>query len=159
MAAVPVVRSSGSLPGVTARLALAALVILLAALVLGSPRLVPLSLVLAVAGYETQLAWDDAPLDAAAPVLAAGLYLVAELAYWSLEERDRAPGDPGEGLRRAAFVAALGAGALVMGASLLALVDAVQAQSLAFDVLGAAAAAAVLAAIVLVSHGRGRTSE
>ena len=65
----------------------------------------------------------------------------AELAYWSLDERSRGAGDPGEGLRRAAFVALLGGRARSSSrALLLALVDAVRARGLALDLVGAIAA-------------------
>ena len=139
------------------RVAALALVVLVAALVLGWTLLVPAGIVLAGALYGLQLAFDDEPLDSAAPVLAAALLLTAELAYWSIEERERIPGDPGDGLRHAGFVATLGVAALLLGGALLALVDRVRAESVALDVLGAIAAAGALAAVVLAARGRGRT--
>jgi hypothetical protein len=140
------------------RVAAVALLVLVAALVLGWSPLVPVAIALAGGIYATQLAVDEAALDSAAPVIAAALVLVTELAYWSLEERDRVPGDPGDGLRHGAFVALLAIGALLAGALLLALVDAVRAESLALDVVGAAAAAAILAAVVVTTRSRGRSS-
>jgi hypothetical protein len=128
---------------------------LVAALVLGWPSLVPVAVALAGGIYALELAIDDVPLDVAAPAVAVGLLLAAELAYWSLDERERAVGDPGQGLRRAAFVALLGVATLVVAGVLLALVDALRARGLALDVLGAIAAVAVLVAIVL--PGRQRT--
>jgi hypothetical protein len=151
-------RSDGS-GGADARVAAVSLVALVLALVSGWSALVPLSLALAGAAYGVQLALDDAPLDAGAPLVAAGLLVAAELAYWSLEERDRVPGDPGQGLRRVAFVAASGVGALLVGALLLALVDSVHARGLALDVAGAFAAAAALTVILLAASGRGRSSQ
>ena len=74
--------------------------------------------------------------------------LAAELAYWSLDERERVPGEAGEGLRRAGFVALLGLGAFLVGATVLALADAIGGGGLALDFLGAAAAVAALFAIV-----------
>lgn len=139
------------------RVAAVALLVLIAALALGWSPLVPVAIAAVGGLYAAQLAVDDASLDAAAPVVATGLLLVTELAYWSLEERERVPGDPGDGLRHAAFVALLAVGALVVGALLLALVDEIQAEGLALDVLGAAAGAAILAAIALAAGGRGRT--
>ncbi len=141
------------------RVAAAALVALVAALVLGWAPLVPLAIATVGGLYAAELALDDASLDAAAPVVASGLLLATELAYWSLEERERVPGDPGAGLRRASFVAVLGLGALLAGASLLALVDAVRAEGLALDVVGALAAASILAAVGLAARGHGRESE
>ena len=159
VAAVPVARASGSLQNASVRVAAVALVVLFAALVLGWSPLVPVAIAIAAGSYATQLAVDDAALDTAAPVVATALVLVAELAYWSLEERERVPGDPGDGLRHATFVAILAIAALLAGAALLALVDAVRAESLALDVLGATAAAAVLAAVVIAARGRSRTSQ
>lgn len=137
---------------VGARVAAIAVVALIAALVLGWSWLLPASL-LALGGlYATQLAVDDAGLDGASPLIAAGLYVTAELGHWSLEERERVPADPGEALRRAGFVAVLGLGALLAAAALLALVDVVSAGGLAVDVLGAGAAAAALLVVVLFAR-------
>ncbi len=137
---------------------IAALLVLLAALVNSWPALVPVSLVLLGGVYGMQLAVDDAPLDAAVVLVAAGLVVTAELAYWSLEERERVKTEPGEAFRRLALVAVLGLGALAVAALPLALVDVVRARGLAVDILGALAATAVLVAVVLAARGSGRTS-
>jgi hypothetical protein len=139
------------------RLAAVALVALVAAIVLGWSPLVAASLVVVGGVYATQLAIDDAALDSAAPAFAAGLLMTAELAYWSLEERERVHGEAGAGLRHAAFVAGLGVATLLVASVLLVFVDAVRTKGLAVDLLGAAAAAAALFAIVLVARGHGRT--
>lgn len=119
--------------------------------------LIPVALVLVGGIYAAQLAIDDAPLDAASPVAAVGLMVTAELAYWSLEERDHVQGQAGSGFRRAVFVAVLGVGTLLVASMLLVLVDAVRTKGLALDLLGAAAAAAALFTIVIVARGHGRT--
>jgi hypothetical protein len=99
------------------------------------------------AGYAAELAVDDAALDLAAPAVAVGLFLAAELAYWSLDERIRTAGDPGQSLRRTAFVA-LGATAIfVVSSVLLVLADEIRARGLALDLIGAVAAVGVLVAI------------
>ena len=126
----------------------------MAAIVLGWPTLVAASLVLLGGMYGAELAIDDAPLDAATPFFAGGLLLVAELAYWAIEEREPISTDPGENLRRLAFVALLGLGALLTAALLLALVDVTRAGGLAIDLIGAAAAAAALLAVVLFNRRR-----
>ena len=77
------------------------------------------------------------------------MLLAAELAYWSLDERNRARGDAGDGLRRAALVALGGVAAVVVAGALLVLVDAVRTRGLALDLLGAFAAVAVLATMLL----------
>ncbi len=139
------------------RVAIVALLALFAALVRGWAPLLPTALVLLGALYGAQLAIDDAQVDIAAPLVATGLVLVAELGYWSLEEREQVTGEPGDSLRRLAFVALLALGTLVVTASLLALVDAVRASGLTLDLLGAAAAAVALVAIVLAARDLART--
>jgi hypothetical protein len=149
---VPLARGSDAVQETGLRVAAIALVALLAALVLGWSWLLPASLLVLGGLYAAQLGVDDATLDAVAPVFAAGLFVTAELGYWSLEERERVQAEAGEDLRRAGFVAAFGLGALIVGSGLLALVDAVRAGGLVVDVLGAAAAAAAVLAIVLFSR-------
>ena len=126
-------------------------------LAFGWARLVPLSLVALGGMYALQLAIDDEPLDASAPLVAAGLLLTAELAYWSCEERDGVRAERGETLRRVGLLAGLAVASVLLATTLLALVDAVRTQSLALDVLGAAAAAGTLVLVVLLA--RRATSE
>ena len=127
---------------------------LVGGIVLGWTALVPFAAALAGGLYGVELAIADAPLDIAAPVVAAALLFCVELSYWSLEERSRWRGDPGEVLRRAALVALLGVGALLVAAALLALVDAVRARGLALDLLGALAAVTALATVLVAARGR-----
>lgn len=155
LVAVPFARGSDEATQIGLRLAPVALAALAAALVLGWAWLVPVSIVLAGSFYAVQLVVDDAPLDAATPVLAAGLLLTAELAYWSLEEREGVRVERGELLRRIAFVALLAVAALVVAAALLALVDAVRVRGLAVDLVGAVAAATVLFAVLVAARGHG----
>ena len=131
---------------------------LLAALVLAWPSLVAATLVLVGGLYGAQLAMDGEPLDSAVVLFAAGVVVTAELAYWSLEEREGVRGEEGESARRLAFVMLLGGAALAVGAVLLALVDVVRASGLAVDVLGTVAAAAALLAVVIAARERARTS-
>jgi hypothetical protein len=126
-----------------------AVVALVAALVLGWPRLVPVAFGLLGGAYALYLSVDGAPLDGTAPAFAAGVLVVAELAYWSLEERDEVHAEPGEGLRRLGFVALMGASALLLSGGVLALADVARTRGLAVDVLGASAAAAVLLVVLL----------
>lgn len=130
----------------------------MAAIVLGWSPLVPLAVALVGGTYAVELAIDDAPLDVSVPVIALSLLFAAELAYWSLDERHRAPGDVGQGLRRAALVALGGVAAVVVAGGLLVLVDEVRTRGLALDVLGAFAAVAVLATLLLSSR-RDRSSD
>jgi len=129
-----------------------------AAIVLGWSPLVPVAVALVGGTYAVELAIDDAPLDVSVPVIALSLLFAAELAYWSLDERCKATGDVGQGLRRAALVALGGVAAVVVAGGLLVLVDAVRTRGLALDVLGAVAAVAVLATL-LFSSRRERSSD
>jgi hypothetical protein len=129
-----------------------------AAIVLGWSPLVPVAVALVGGTYAVELAIDDAPLDVSVPVIALSLLFAAELAYWSLDERCKATGDVGQGLRRAALVALGGVAAVVVAGGLLVLVDAVRTRGLALDVLGAVAAVAVLATLLLSSR-RERSSD
>ena len=129
---------------------------LVVAVVLGWSPLVPVAVALVGGTYAVELAIDDAPLDVSVPVIALGLLLAAELAYWSVDERCRAPGDAGQGVRRAALVALGGVAAVVVSGGLLVLVDAVRARGLALDLLGALAAAAVLAIVFVAARTQSR---
>ena len=152
MAAVPVARGDETFQEFDVRVAAVAFVALLAAIVQGWSWLVPAAIALGGGSYAVELAIDDAPLDVAAPVVAVGLLLVAELAYWSLDERRRVPGDPGQGLRRAALVALWAVGALVVANALLALADEVRGGGIALDLVGATAAFAALAIVVFAAR-------
>jgi hypothetical protein len=139
------------------RITVLALLALVASLALGWPALLPVSLVGLGGLYAAQLAVDDATLDGAAPLFAAGLLAAAELGYWSLEEREPATASPGEALRRVGFVALLVLAASVVAGVLLAVVDGVRAGGLAVDLVGALAAALVLT-VVVGAHRAGRAT-
>lgn len=156
--AVSLVRAEGSGRDAVVRVALVALVALLAVLVFGWASLVPVPLALAGGVYAVQLAIDDAAVDVVAPVFAAGLLVAAELAYWSIDERERVTGEPGDGLRRLALVAGLGALALVVSVVLLAVADTIRARGLGVDVAGAAAAALALLSVVALTRSGDSTS-
>lgn len=158
LAALPLARASGGVHHAGLRIAVIALVLLAVILVLALPSAVPIPFVVVAGIYGAQLAVDDAPLDVAAPAFAAGLVVAVELAYWSLDTRDRVRGMPGDDLRRVAYVAALGIGVLFVSAVLLALADAIRARGLGVDVLGALAAASALLAVVWFARGRGGPS-
>jgi hypothetical protein len=155
LAALPLARGSGGVDHAGLRVVAVAVVALAAILVVGIPSLIPAPFVLVGAVYAAQLAVDDVPLDVAAPAFAAGLLVGAELAYWSLDERMRFEGEPGDDLRRLAYVAALGVGTLLVSSALLVLADALRTRGLGIDVLGAAAAALALLAVIVFARGRG----
>lgn len=137
---------------VGARLVALALLALVGAIVLGWSSLVSVSLLLLGAAYATHLAADDPALDVRAPLVAAGLLVTAELAYWSLEEREEIRAERGESLRHLGVVTLLALGGLVAGSALLAVADLARADGLAIDLLGAAAAAGALLVVVLYAR-------
>jgi hypothetical protein len=150
---LPTTRGDDTFQAGGVRVGALAVLALVAAVVLGWTALVPVALALAGGLYGVELAIAAAPLDLAAPAVAAALFLSAELAYWSLEERTRWRGDAGAGPRRVAVVAVLAVAAFFVAAVLLALVDAVRARGLALDLLGALAAVIVLASVVVAARG------
>ena len=154
MAALPLARGDETFQAVDARVAAVAFIALVAAIVRGWPALVPVAVTLVGGTYAAELAVDDAPLDLAAPAVAVGLFLAAELAYWSLDERSRSGGDAGIGLRRAALVAASGVAIFVASSGLLVVVDEVRARGLALDLAGVLAAVGVLAACLATARGQ-----
>jgi len=134
------------------RLVAVGLLALMAAVVLGWSSLVAVSLVLLGSAYAVHFALDDPTLDTHAPVVAAGLLLAAELAYWSLEQLQRVRTESRDQLRHLAVVAALGLGGLFVGAVLLAVADVVHTRGLAVDLFGAVAAASALLLLVLIAR-------
>ena len=152
MAAVPLARGDDTFQAVDVRVAAVAFVALVASVVRGWPVLVPVALTLVGGAYAAELAVDDAPLVLAVPAIAVGLFLAAELAYWSLDERRRSVGEAGMGLRRAALVAASGLAIVLASSVLLVVIDEVRARGLALDLTGALAAVSVI--VIVVALGR-----
>ena len=126
--------------------------LLAAGLALRIPVAVPLAVVALGAGYGVALGVEGGAIDARAPVLAAALFLLAELAYWSLELREAVADEPGAYGRRVGLLSALALGALAVGAGLLALVDAGERGGVALEALGAFAAVAALAIVALATR-------
>jgi hypothetical protein len=154
---LPLARGSEDVFPVGLRVAIVALLALVAALVLAQAWLVTASLLLLGSAYAMHLAVDDAPLDLAVVLVAAGVLVTAEFAYWSLEAREEVKGEPGDSVYRLAFVGFLGVAAAVVAVVLLGLVDIVRARGLAVDLFGAMAAAAVLVAVLAAASGRVRS--
>ena len=130
--------------------------LLAAGLALRQPVAVPLAVLALGAGYAVSLGVEGGALDARAPALAAALFLLAELAYWSLELRDAVADEPGAYLRRIGLLSALALGALAVGAGLLAIVDAGERGGVALEALGAFAAVAALAIVALATRQQPR---
>jgi hypothetical protein len=124
-----------------------------AGLALRLPLTVPLAVLALGAGYGVSLGVEGGALDTRAPALGAALFLLAELAYWSLELREAVADEPGAYLRRVGLLSALALGALAVGAGLLAVVDAGERGGVALEALGAVAAVAALAIVALATRG------
>jgi hypothetical protein len=152
VAATPIARGDATFQKVDVRIAAVAFLALVAAVVRGWPVLVPVAIGLVGVGYAAELAVDNAALDLAAPAVAVGLFLAAELAYWSLDERIVTSGDPGQSLRRTALVALSATAIFVVGSVLLTLADEIRARGLALDLIGAAAAVGVLVAVLATAR-------
>ena len=132
----------------TTSLAVAALA---AALVLRRPAAVPAAIVLLASPYVAIVALEAEGIDTAAPALAAALYLVAELAYWSLELRGHISDEPGTYLRRASVLAGLVLLTIALGTGVLGLAQVIAARGTAVDALGAVAAAGAIALLALAA--------
>jgi hypothetical protein len=126
--------------------------VLAVGLLLRTHTVVPASIVLVGGEYALVLSVDDSSLDTRAAVVAAGLLVTAELAYWSLELRAEITDEPGSYARRLSVLALLGLGALTLSGLLVAAVDLAGREGLAVEIAGATAAFA--AVVLLWSLGR-----
>jgi hypothetical protein len=129
-----------------------ALVVLLVGLAFRVPAAVPVAIFVLGAEYAAMLAVEDDVLDPRAPVLAAALFAIAELAYWSLELREAVADEPGTYLRRLGLLSGLTLGALALGELLLALVDLGERGGIAIEAIGVVAAVAALAIVAVAGR-------
>jgi hypothetical protein len=117
------------------------------------PSLLVLGLAGVGAAYAVFLALRTGGVDANAPAVGAGLFVAAELGFWSLEPRLRTVL-----LRRLVFIVLLGLGSALVG-SLILVASAGVSGGVGLEALGVVAAVAVLGAIaVLAVRARGSTS-
>jgi hypothetical protein len=127
--------------------------VLAVVLLLGLPQLVAASAALVGGGYAASLAIGEGGVDLAAPLVAAGLLLTCELAFWAHDIHATSPDEPGLRGLHAAWLSLLTLGTLAVGVALVTLVDVARLDGLAVEALGAAAALGV-AAVLLVSARR-----
>ncbi|HEX5248036.1 MAG TPA: hypothetical protein VFW14_00085 [Gaiellales bacterium] len=106
------------------------------------------SVALAAAAYAAALALAGGPTDQAAPLVAAGLVIAAEVGQWAVELARPAAVDRGIVPRRAASIVLLAAAGAAAGSALL-LVSHAAAGGIFLTAAGLAAAAA---AMVLVTR-------
>lgn len=121
-------------------------------LVRGQDELLGSALGLAGIGYAAAIVVHGSGVDAAAPLVGAGLLLCGELAAWSLDERVTVAAGRPFLLVRAAAVAALAGAGLAVGALVVSLAAAPVGSGLAWTVLGAAAAVLVVALAARVAR-------
>jgi hypothetical protein len=133
-----------------------ALILLLAGLLLRIPAAIPAALGVLGAEYAALLAVEEGVLDSRAPVLAAALFAIAELGYWSLELRDAVADEPGTYLRRLGLLSGLALGALAVGELMLVLVDVSERGGIAIEAVGVVAAVAALAIVAASARGEPR---
>jgi hypothetical protein len=123
-------------------------------LVIRRPIGIPAAIVLLAAPYVAVLGFEVDGLDTRAPLIAALLFTVAELAYWSLELRKTLADEPGTYFRRLALLAALAMGTIAGGTVVLVVAEQVAADGPAFELAGAAAAVGAIALLALAVDKR-----
>jgi hypothetical protein len=134
-----------------------ALLVLAASLVAGSTSGIAWTLALVAAAYATALAVRGSDsVDAGAPLVGAGLLVLAELAYWSLERRGPGYEETRVVVRRLAALGALAFGSILLGAFVVVVTAAPLGGGLAWDVVGVAAGGATLAIVYYLARA-GRT--
>ena len=123
-------------------------------LALRRPIVIPGAILVLAAPYVAALGFEIDGIDTRAPLLAALLFVVAELAYWSLELRGTLADEPGTYLRRVALLAAMAVATIAGGTVVLVVVERVAARGIAIDLLGAVAAVGAIALLALAAVRR-----
>jgi len=130
----------------------AAVVLLALAVALSATSLLPWPIVALAGLYAWTLGGGS--VDQWAPMYAAGLLVVAELAYWSTELRGRAQDAEQLTERRAGLIVTLAIVAVAAGGLILAATSLRIGSGVATDVLGVAAAVAALAVVAGLARSR-----
>ena len=130
----------------------AAAVLLAVTLVVRRPEGIAAALLLLGAAYAVTLVVDDPPLDARAAIVGAALLAVGELAHLSLGARSAVTEEAGAAFHRVAWVAVLTLGAMALGGAVLAIADVLRTGGIAVEVVGVAAALAVVGLLVVAAR-------
>ena len=149
-----VIAEDGYLVRATVLAAAVASLLLTLGLVLRRPIAIPTAVVVLTAPYVARLGFEIDGIDTRAPLIAALLLAVAELAYWSLELRGTLSDEPGTYLRRVALLAGLAVATIAAGTVVLALVEQAGDGGAAVDIAGAAAAVGAIALIAVAAARR-----
>ena len=99
--------------------------------------------------YCLYLVLDRPPADAKAAAVAATLLAAGELAFWSIELRERAAPEPGRRARRIGYELTLVLAALALAALILVLADLSRVRGAGIELVGGAAATGLLGLAVL----------
>ena len=110
----------------------------------GTATLVPWAVAALGGEYAVWLTLRGGGVDTRSPLYAAGLLLVAELAYWALDRRSLAVPDVELEVRRALRLLVALAASIAVGAALLAASAASVGGGVALEAVGVAAAVALL---------------
>ena len=125
---------------------------LLWSLVRASVEMIPWAIGLVAVGYGVALVVRGRHLDEAAPLVAVGLFLCAELASWSIDERLAIPSERAVVLARAFALGALALASLAVAALAVGLSAAPIGSGLAWTALGAASAVGIVGAAVALAR-------
>jgi hypothetical protein len=129
-----------------------ALAVLLAGLLLRWSAALAVGVALLGAQQATRLALGPETVDEATPLVATGLLLVAELAWWSVEPRVPAWAQGGVLARRLGTLVLSCAGALFVSALVVVAGGAPVSGGTALELVGVVAAAGALAVVALVAR-------
>ena len=121
------------------------------------PTLLVLALAVSGSAYGLHLGIDEPPLDVRVAGVAACLVVVGELVGWAQELWSTTHDEAGGEWRRPTWIAATGAGSLLLVWGLLAIVDVARVEGLAVEAVGAACALAAL--LVVRRLARRQTAE
>jgi hypothetical protein len=144
---------AGDEAGPVGMLGLFALVVLGGSLLLGLTSGIAWTLLLLAAEYAAALAArGGSELDAGAPLVGAGLLVLAELAYWSLELRGPGYEERRVVARRLGALGVLAFLSVLLGAFVVVLTAAPLGGGLAWDAVGVAAAAGTLAIVAWLAR-------
>jgi hypothetical protein len=108
--------------------------------------------VLLALGASAALSLAEGGDPARAPLYAAGLLAVGELAYWSLETRVSEPAVPGIAARRIALLSGLIAGSIAVGAVLVSVARVEPGGGLLLEAVGVAAVVAAISLVFALSR-------
>jgi hypothetical protein len=127
--------------------------LMISAMITGAPWLVGWATAALLTEYGLSLV-DLPVIDRRAPLYAAVLFLMVEMAYASLERRAGVAGFPGGLVSEVARLVVFGLGAFGLTALVLLLASVPLAHGILIQVAGVAAAAAVLATLILLVRQR-----